>query len=267
MYRRRLLRRIGAACLPLLAGCRSTPQTGDDGGTDDPASPSGTESPTTTSIPSRTSTATPYARGSPHLIVRSKGLHSFQGQDETDYFATASIENVGDRTAVSISADATFLDADGDRLQSMSDHLAYLRPGERWIAHIPDLDQYEGSGPTADDDHIDSVDVTVSHSDTPFRPRNDAFEVVDSTLTVGTSAARIDATIANTGDEAVPYFMTYGRFETEPAVALASRHRTVQDLGVGESRRVTVGLRNEPPSLYEKLASHEVLVAGGTGLW
>lgn len=218
-----------------LAGCSSSgsedPEYEEDGteaATDTAAAAEGdetaTESGQATEADTETETSTARAEVvSAEFVEKETDLG-------TEKAVTGEVENTGDSRLSYVETTATFLNEDGDVLETSIANVVDLEPGETWEVWTT----FPGDGADAADGTLDVADA--SQWSTSNRPEN--VELGDHELVRPEgefSDPYVDGEATNVGDESVDYVEARAKFYAENGNVLYSTMTNVTDLAADQT--------------------------------
>lgn len=185
--------------------------------------------PTSTPTMTPTTTATPTATSAPaseaDVSIESSKLKKKETSIGTDAYILGTIANKGDGISGALTVKGRFYDKDDNLLDSTTGTLPYLKPGEKWVAHIPFLD---------DGEKVKSHKFDGEYEREPPRLEIEGLSVTDTSLNKGSYGAKIAGTIKNSLEEDADYLGARARFWKDDVI-LAGGLDNITDVPAGEN--------------------------------
>lgn len=232
--RRTFLTTSAVATLGLIAGCSSSEEMdGSDHSDGDDTTTTTTEvtteptnTPTmteTTTTTEPTTTTTP--EGSAEVSIESSELQKRETSYDTEAYVLATIVNNGNQISGELSVKGRFYDEDDNLLDSTTESLPYLKPGETWSCYIKYLDDGEA---------VKSHKIDGEYDTEAPRMEIDGLNVTDTSMNKGSYDATITGTIENELEEDADYLAAVARFWKDDVI-LASGLDNITDVPAGEN--------------------------------
>jgi hypothetical protein len=253
--RRRFLGAI-TGTTALLAGC-----SGSDSASNDSSGTQTTQTRTTTGGSNGTNTATstetnttaetqtsatPAGGGEGNLEVLESELSIDEGQYTTDIAMTGLLENTGSGTLRVPEIGVRFYNDSDSVLDSTSESIAFLKPGDRWDVRSSYLQE---EAPATGEISITSTEVFQTELGLP-----DPLELTEENLETGTDPT-IEATIENTSQDSLDV-SAFAVFYADETIALGDGLDSLSGLAGGESWSVTLESLITPEERAERVSDY-----------
>lgn len=187
--------------------------------------PTMTATTTATSTSTTTSTTTSTPASEANVSIESSKLEKKETSYDTEAYILATIVNKGNSISGELMIEGRFYDTDDNLLDSTTETLPYLKPGEKWVSYVPYLD---------DGEKVKSHKIDGEYEEEPPRLEVEGLSVTDTNMSKGSYDAKVTGTIENSLQEDADYLGALARFWRDDVI-LSGGLDNITDVPAGEN--------------------------------